>query len=360
MKTISILNLTLLPLLLFAPTANTRAQGTIALGNSAFSRFTWAPGVTPVPVVVGVFWGTNANSLMLVLPVATITESGVLIGASSVFAIPGADSGQAVYLQIRVWHASYGTNWLEALNGFGMYGQTDIRQVTLGPPAGPGTVIWQSSTGTNPNRFYPLVLGRPLTPPAVVEVGVGSFYSLTVDEGNHGTVDGVITVSRRSTTFPATTNSLDFVSSVILSTSDITAVAGVDYIPTNVVVSFGPGETFRQVRIKIIADADSEPDETFAVYLSSAGSFVGINQYPLTVTIREARLLSVRREAGQSIVSLRTTSSQRYAVEYSTNLTNWATLPGAADIAGNGAIIELTDAEGDCCGNRFYRGRLLP
>ena len=357
MKTSCALKVSLLTLLLFGSAVHARAQGTISLANG----ISWYPGSIPIPVTIGLFWGSDANDIRLALPEISvpILPGGVFL-VPSIVAIPGTQAGQTVHLQIRVWDASYGTNWIDVRSSFGIYAETDVRQVTLGQTAGPGATIWQISSIANPNRFTRLVLGRPHTPPAIVEVGVASFYNLTVDEGNQGTVDAVVTVSRTSTSFPPTTNSLDFASSVMLSTSNITAVAGVDYIPTNVVVSFGPGETFRLVRIKIIADADSEPNESFAVYLSSTGSFVGINQQPLTVTIREARLFSVRHETGQSIVSLRTTRSQHYTVEYTTNLVNWIGLPGAFDVAGNGGVVEVTDPEVDCCGNRFYRARLLP
>jgi len=79
---------------------------------------------------------------------------------------PRTEGNQTVYLQIKGWSASYGTNWAQAKFDFLSFGETDIRQVTLAPEAGPGTIIWQSTSGTNPNKFYPLTFGVPLTPPA--------------------------------------------------------------------------------------------------------------------------------------------------------------------------------------------------
>lgn len=358
MKTISSLKLSLLTLFLVAATVETRAQGTIAFGNTALTRFTWELGVTPVPVVVGVFWGTNSDSLTLVLPVGTNTGSGVMTSAPSVFAIPGTYPGQAVYLQIRVWDASYGTNWLEALSSFGMYGQTDVIHVTLGQTAGPGTVIWQPSTGTNPSRFYPPVLGRQLVPSPSIVLGSPWRNPVTVDEGHSGTVEAIIAVVRQAP--PGVSNGLDRTSSAIVCTTNLTALEGMDYVATNVVVTYNPGEILKYVRVTILADATPEPDEQFGVYLKSNGSFASIDQEVLIVTIREARLLSVQRVNGQSVVTFRTTNSQRYAVEFSTNLLNWATLPGATVVAGNGGAVEVTDPEVDCCGYRFYRARVLP
>jgi hypothetical protein len=68
-----------------------------------------------------------------------------------------------VSLQIRAWWASFGSDSEAARRRGYYYGETDIRQVTLAPTAGPGTVIWQTATGINPNRFYPIgpILGVP-------------------------------------------------------------------------------------------------------------------------------------------------------------------------------------------------------
>ncbi len=131
------------------------SQGTIAFGNNVGSRFmfgdlsgcrsmTAADGVT-----FGVFFGpagTSEGALQQAPGTATIGAStpGVMTGASSVFALPGTEAQQIVSLQIRGWDST-GKVLMS----------TDVRQVTLGPTAGPGTVIWQSRTGTNPNRFHP-------------------------------------------------------------------------------------------------------------------------------------------------------------------------------------------------------------
>jgi hypothetical protein len=39
----------------------------------------------------------------------------------------------------------------------------------LAPTAGPGAVIWQTATGTNPNRFRPLVVHADLSQPCIPE-----------------------------------------------------------------------------------------------------------------------------------------------------------------------------------------------
>ena len=59
-------------------------------------------------------------------------------------------------LQIKAWSAEFGEDWKAALNAGALFAQTDVREITLGPEMGPGTVIWQPWSGTNPNRFYPM------------------------------------------------------------------------------------------------------------------------------------------------------------------------------------------------------------
>jgi hypothetical protein len=153
---------------------SSHAQGTIAFGNSALTRVTAcaAPGALLVnfdPAVLGgnIQIGVFVNgSDTPVQGLATIgTTAGVMINAPSVYALPGTDAGQVVSLQIRAWDVGV-SDWHQA-NRF--YGQTDVRQVTLGPTAGPGQVIWQTATGANPNRFHPLVIQAQLAGPCIPE-----------------------------------------------------------------------------------------------------------------------------------------------------------------------------------------------
>jgi len=158
-------------------------QGTIAFGNSALTRFiirSYPDGTIRncLPsdgISVGVFYGpagTSADQLALAPGLANIgATAGVLVNAPSVFGLPGTESGQIVSLQIRAWYSTFGTDWQAARQSGYYYGETDVRQVTLGPTAGPGTVIWQTATGTNPNRFIPIgpILGVP--EPSILAVG---------------------------------------------------------------------------------------------------------------------------------------------------------------------------------------------
>ena len=148
------------------------AQGTIAFGNSALTRVqiigdgtaarnaTTADGLT-----IGVWYGSSADSLQQAPGTATIgSTAGVMAGAASVYALPGTEAGQIVSLQIRAW------------NDRGWSGQTKVAQVTLGPTAGPGAVIWQTATGTFDTRFTPLQVNVP--EPTTIALGVLGLGSL--------------------------------------------------------------------------------------------------------------------------------------------------------------------------------------
>ena len=148
----------LLTLGLISITVFAHAQGTIAFGNSALTRIVVPSGdgssrnaTAADGLIIGVFYGPAGTTDLVMAPgTATIgSTAGVMVGAPSVFALPGTEAGQVISLQIRAW------------NNQGWFGQTKVAQVTLGPTAGPGTVIWQSASGTNPNRFTPLIFVVP-------------------------------------------------------------------------------------------------------------------------------------------------------------------------------------------------------
>ena len=155
--------------------ASTLAQGTIAFGNSALTRITIADtgisnrnATTADGIKVGVFFGpagSSADQLVMAPGIATIgSTAGILVNAPSVFALPGTEPDQVVSLQIRGW------------NDLGWRAETRVAQVTLGETAGPGTVIWQTASGTNPNRFTPMVTMVP--EPSSIAIGmIGALFA---------------------------------------------------------------------------------------------------------------------------------------------------------------------------------------
>ena len=163
-----------LALAIVSATAASYAQGTIAFGNSALTKFTvnGAPATLGVALNFGVFVN-GATQPVPTLGTASTTTAGIIV-APSVYAIPGTDPLQVVSLQIKGWSANF-ASYEAARAGGGLYGETDVRPVTLGPTAGPGTVIWQTLSGTSPNRFYPLAI---VPEPSTIALGVLGLGSL--------------------------------------------------------------------------------------------------------------------------------------------------------------------------------------
>jgi hypothetical protein len=162
------------------------AQGTIAFGNSALTRVTVAiPGTASRNataadgLTIGVYYGAEGASrdaLQLAPGTASIssTTPGVLVNAPSIYQLPGTEPGQVVSLQIRAWNQA-GTLFGETpiISTFQINPQTGERQ-GLGPTTGPGYVIWQTASSTNPQRFTPLVVVPEPSTIALAVLGLGS------------------------------------------------------------------------------------------------------------------------------------------------------------------------------------------
>lgn len=188
----------ILTLVLATAAAFSYGQGTVGFANGTLTRFTLVDDATglsaqvPVGTAVsyGLFWSTSqGGTYTLVQPLGTQgTTVGIMTVASGgAYQIPGTDPGQVVWLQVKGWSSSYGNDWAAAQRDYEakvagtIWGQTDIRQLAstgLGPSTGPGAVIWQGSTGTNPNRFTPLVLHVAVPEPSTIALGVIGLGSL--------------------------------------------------------------------------------------------------------------------------------------------------------------------------------------
>ena len=70
-------------------------------------------------------------------------------------------------------------------------------------------------------------------------------------------------------------------------TADGTAKAGQDYAAKTGTVTFGPGETTKQIPIAISADTANESDESFSVALSNASGAALAAPRTETVTIQD-------------------------------------------------------------------------
>src|SRR5262249_47619523 len=93
------------------------------------------------------------------------------------------------------------------------------------------------------------------------EIAELSIDNIVVSEGNAGTVAAVFTVSLSTPVgSPVGVN---------WQTASGSALAGLDFIPTNGTLSFAPGEKSKPIAVVVLADPAPEPEETFFVNLSN-------------------------------------------------------------------------------------------
>lgn len=89
-----------------------------------------------------------------------------------------------------------------------------------------------------------------------------SIDDVAVTEGNSGTTDANFTITLSKASSSQVT--------VNYATADNTATAGSDYQSAAATITFQPGETSKQITVKVNGDTDYEQDETFFVNLSDA------------------------------------------------------------------------------------------
>ena len=180
----------LLTLGLISITSLTFAEGTINPLNGALARFkvdSNGDGIGDRNATAAdqfqlhVFYGpagSSSEQLTHYPQFAVIgAVEGVWTGLPTILGIPGTEGGDVISLQMRV------------CSPFGLYGETPVRQVTLGPASGPGTVVW--GTGTTPGGFGPIVpqVGGPencVPEPSTIALGAlaGAFLIFRFRKSN--------------------------------------------------------------------------------------------------------------------------------------------------------------------------------
>jgi hypothetical protein len=161
--------------------AATYAQGTIQFLNTALQKIKYEPTQgaalidAPTGTKIGVFWGTDAGGGTaitgsgrgtLVTPTGAIGGTPGVYNVSTVYAIPGTDAQQRVWLKIAGWDANVGDNY----GASGHYGESIAVSVALGPTSGPGTVVFQSNAGTDTTRAKPFNI-MVVPEPSVIALG---------------------------------------------------------------------------------------------------------------------------------------------------------------------------------------------
>ncbi|MGI9214038.1 MAG: Calx-beta domain-containing protein, partial [Methylococcaceae bacterium] len=149
-----------------------------------------------------------------------------------------------------------------------------------------------------------------------------SLADVSLNEGNSGTQEAVLTVTL-SAASPQTVT-------VDYATANFSAVAGSDYTAKTGTLSFPAGTTTQQIRIPVTADTQVEPDESFTVSLSNAQNATLGSSKTATVTLTndDVPVLSVAAAQVQEgnngsteavvAVSLSSASNQPVTVNYGT------------------------------------------
>ena len=153
-------------------------------------------------------------------------------------------------------------------------------------------------------------------------------------------------------------------------TTNLTAVAGVDYLATNGTLTFAQGEMVKTVTVPIIYDEQLEPDRQFKLTLSNptGGAVLGPNS-TATITILDTTGLKSHRFDAAAVLPDRSVQlklggglSQRfkdyydlYPIEVSSNLVNWTPLVTLQRTNASTNALIYTDTATANWPVRFYR-----
>jgi len=181
-----------------------------------------------------------------------------------------------------------------------------------------------------------------------------SINDITVREGDAGLTDATFMLSLSAP------SGLPII--VRAGTANGNATLRVDYVPTNIVVTIPPGATSQPVTIKIIGDTLIESNETFFVNLSSSvNATITDSQGKCTILDDDFKVTALELTGGDVRLSFTTQRNQTYRVERTDDLSGtivWATVPGAGNVSGTGAIVHVMESGAANRLQRFYRVRI--
>ena len=208
-----------------------------------------------------------------------------------------------------------------------------------------------AGTITNNARVYASEVDRDLannraSATATVVLPSLTIYSTSVLEGNSGLTNALFQVALSSPS-PLSV-------SVNYATSPSSAAAGVDYISTNSVLVFAPGETNKFIAVAVIGDTLNEADEFFNVFLSSpvnaslftsGASAVIVNDDPLPLlTINDVSVVEGNVGSTNAVftVSLSPVSGRSVTVSYAAAN---GTATNGVDFNGSGGSLTFLSGE---------------
>ncbi|MGH7953438.1 MAG: Calx-beta domain-containing protein, partial [Limisphaerales bacterium] len=165
-----------------------------------------------------------------------------------------------------------------------------------------GTLIFTNGIGTNTfnvpiinnslvqgDKNFVVQLSNPTAPGQLV---APSNQVVTIIDDNSGLnfsspVYTVLKTGVAATITVQRSDNTNIVSAVHFTTSDGTAIAGVDYIPTNGLIVFTNGEISKTFTVTVIANTTVEPDKTVLLQLSNPTNGFLIAPYAATLTIHD-------------------------------------------------------------------------
>jgi len=181
-----------------------------------------------------------------------------------------------------------------------------------------------------------------------------SINDATVREGDAGPSDAVFSVSLSEPS--------ELLVRVRYTTLNRGAVAGSDFVATNLILNFPPGTTTQPAIVRILDDTLIESNETFVVSLGSVNNAtIADNQGVGTILDDDFKLISIAFTGQDARLSFATEPGKTYRIERTDNLTSpivWEPVPGAEAIAGTGALTEALDPAVVSQAQRFYRVRV--
>lgn len=185
-------------LAILAATALTAmAQGTMQFQNLGTSPVRIVRGTATVTanalqsdnLVVAMFWGNSASNVVNLGGTALMSVTAGVIAGSTVFPVAGTAPNDVLFFQVAAWDQSFGTTlagmqaciaaqgvwgsagsaWTGFIGspGYGVLGPA--LSFTLGPTAGPGTVMFGGPTATGVFHFF--ATGGNVPEPSTLALG---------------------------------------------------------------------------------------------------------------------------------------------------------------------------------------------
>jgi Metallo-peptidase family M12B Reprolysin-like/Calx-beta domain len=181
------------------------------------------------------------------------------------------------------------------------------------------------------------------------DVATLSIADTSVIEGNSGAISALFNV----TLSPPSSQLV----SVNYSTASASALASLDFMATNSLLQFSPGQTNHNIAVAVLGDLLLEGNEHFNVQLSNpVGATLARTNALGTIVDDEIRIV-ISTGAGSQL-QFNTVAGRNYQIEWTQDLpaTNgWSILPGAASLPGSGGLLQITDTNAPSQPQRFYR-----